>query len=421
LSAAAGATGTARGPGGLPPRRPWNQRRIVLGVTGGIAAYKTVQIARDLTLLGASVDVVLTHAATEFVGAITFEALTGRPAHTCFAGGNGALDHIRIAREADVVCVAPATADFLARAAAGLADDLLTTLLLATRAPVLLCPAMNDGMWAHPLTGANVERLRTVANYSIVGPATGHLAFDEGAGAGRMEDGQTIIEHIGRALEPENPLRGRRIVVTAGPTREPLDPVRVLSNRSSGRMGFAIAAAAWRRGAEVTLISGPATAPLPVGPRIVRVETADEMAAAVRAAIADADALAMAAAPADFRPATVADQKMKKRDRPDSVPLASAPDILMSTRDARPAGMVAVGFALETTDGRASARDKLKSKDLDLIVLNPALEPGAGFDVDTNRVVLIGRDGDETELPLQLKSDVAEAILDRIAAFLAAR
>lgn len=418
MSAAAEATGTARGPGGLTPRRPWKQRRVVLGVTGGIAAYKSVQIARDLTLLGASVDVVLTRSATDFVGTITFEALTGRPAHTGFASGRGALDHIRIAREADVVCVAPATADFLARAAGGLANDLLTTILLATRAPVLLCPAMNDAMWAHGLTGANADRLRDLAGYVLVGPATGHLAFDEGAGAGRMEDGLTIIEHIGRALEPHNALRGRRIVVTAGPTREPLDPVRVLSNRSSGRMGFAIAGAAWRRGAEVTLISGPAMAPLPVGPRIVRVETAEQMAVAVRAAIADADVLAMAAAPADFRPANVADRKIRKRDRPGSVPLEAAPDILMSTRDARPAGMVAVGFALETDDGRASARGKLESKELDLIVLNSTLEPGAGFDVETNRVVLIDREGAELELPLLLKTDVADVILDRIAALL---
>jgi phosphopantothenoylcysteine decarboxylase/phosphopantothenate--cysteine ligase len=389
-------------------------------VTGGIAAYKTVQLARDLTQLGAAVDVIMTESARHFVGAVSYEGVTGRPVHADLLAEGRALAHIRIAREAHAVCVAPATADFLARAAAGRADDLLGAVLLATRAPVLVCPAMNDAMWAHPQTRANAERLAALG-YELVGPGTGPLAWDEGQGPGRMEEPAAILEHIGRALEGENALRGRRVVVTAGPTREAVDPVRVLTNRSSGRMGFALAAAAWRRGADVTLIAGPTEIPPPPGPALVRADSADAMAGAVRAAIADADVLVMAAAIADFRPAAPAAQKIKKRDRPDSIRLESAPDVLAGTLDARPPGLVAVGFALETTDGRANAREKLKAKALDLIVLNPANEAGAGFEVDTNRVVLIDRDGGEEELPLMSKDEVADAVLDRAAACLPVR
>ena len=403
----------------LTPRRPWQGRNILLGVTGGIAAYKSVQIARDLSQLGASVDVILTSSAREFVGAITFEAVIGKPVHSDLVAAGHALDHIRLARHGDVVCVAPATADLLARAAAGRADDLLTAVLLATQAPVIICPAMNDAMWAHPQVQRNAAHLRDVLGYSLVGPGVGALAYGEGAGAGRMEEGSVIIEHIGRALERDSALTGKRIVVTAGPTREPVDPVRVLSNRSSGRMGYAIAAAAWRRGADVLLISGPASVSEPVGCRVERVETAEQMANAVRHAIADADALIMAAAVADFRPASPAQNKIKKSTAVSAIQLEPAPDVLQSTRTQRAQNLKVVGFALETDAHEANARKKLAEKGLDLIVLNDATEPGAGFEVSTNRVTIIHKDSTTAEqLPLLSKDDVADAILDRLAALL---
>jgi phosphopantothenoylcysteine decarboxylase / phosphopantothenate---cysteine ligase len=402
---------------GGPGREPWRGRRVVLGVTGGIAAYKSVQLARDLALRGALVDVVMTRSARAFVGALSFEALTGRPVAGDILAEGHALDHIRLAREADVVCIAPATADFIARAASGRSDDMLAAILLATRAPVLVCPAMNDAMWSHALTQANVERLRETG-YRIVGPATGPLALGEGSGPGRAEEPAVVLEHIGRALGEQPAWTGRRVLVTAGPTREPVDAVRVLSNRSSGRMGFALAAAAWRRGADVTLVAGPTTAPPPVGPALHRVETAEEMRAAVEGNLPSTDLLVMAAAVADFRPVPAAG-KLKKADAPPHLPLEPAPDVLRSTLHARRAGAIIVGFALEIGDGRDYARAKLNDKELDLIVLNSADEPGAGFDVDTNRVTLISRDGGEEVLPQLSKDEVAERVLDRVAPLLA--
>lgn len=405
----------------LTPRRPWRGRRVVLGVTGGIAAYKAAQLARDLTQLGAEVDVVMTRSAQAFVGVVTFEALTGRAVRHDILEPGGALEHIRLAREADVVCVAPATADFLARAATGRGDDLLAAILLATSAPVIVCPAMNDGMWAHPQTQANVRHLRDAIGHEIVGPATGPLAFGEGSGTGRLEELDVIVEHVGRALEGETPLRGRRVVITAGPTREPVDAVRVLSNRSSGRMGYALARSAWRAGADVVLISGPTMLEPPAGPRIRRIETAVEMEAAVREEIAEADVLVMSAAIADFRPAQAASGKIKKAAAPDSIPLEPAPDVLLATREARPEGMIAVGFALETDDARRNARDKLSTKGLDMIVLNEATRPGAGFEVETNQVVILDTEGGEAELPLLPKDEVADEIIDRVASLVQAR
>ena len=401
----------------LTPRRPWQGRKILLGVAGGIAAYKSVQIARDLSQLGAIVDVILTSAARSFVGAVTFEAVIGRPVHSDLIAEGSALDHIKLARNCDVVCVAPATADLLARAASGRADDLLTAVLLATKAPVVLCPAMNDQMWAHPQVQLNAAHVRDVLGYQLVGPGTGALAFGEGVGAGRMEEGSVIIEHIGRALEGDETLRGKRIIVTAGPTREPVDPVRVVSNRSSGRMGYAIASAAWRRGAHVTLISGPTALTEPIGAQVLRVETAEQMAAAVRDAIADADALIMAAAVADFRPAAPATSKIKKSSAISAIELEPAPDILKSTREHRAKDLKVVGFALETDAHEENARKKLTEKGLDLIVLNDATEPGAGFEVSTNKVTLIHKNSTSSEqLPLLSKDEVADAILDRLAA-----
>ncbi len=400
--------------------RPFDGRRILLGVTGGIASYKSAWLARLLTQAGAQVDVVLTRSAREFIGSVTFEALTGRPVHSVLIGDGHALDHITLARSAELVIIAPATADFLARAAHGHADELLSACLLATEAPVLVAPAMNDRMWANPQVQANAAALRQQGRV-VIDPGTGPLASpDEGAGQGRMQEPETIVAHAGRLLEPRGKLYGKRVVVTAGPTREPLDPVRYLSNHSTGKMGVALAAAAWRRGAEVAVIHGPMAAALPaIGICATSVETTQEMADAVRAEIGGADVLVMAAAPADFRPATVAGAKIKKRgNAPEPIALTENADILLTTRDARKLGMIAVGFALETDDLLENAAAKLKTKGLDLIVANSAREAGAGFGYDTNHVTILGKDGVTDALPLLPKTAVADLILDRIEALL---
>jgi phosphopantothenoylcysteine decarboxylase / phosphopantothenate---cysteine ligase len=393
--------------------RPFDERRILLGVTGGIAAYKSAWIARLLSQAGAAVDVVLTRSAAEFIGAITFEALTGRPVYTALIAEGHALDHIKLARGANAVVVAPATADFIARAATGHADELLSACLLATTAPVLIVPAMNDRMWAHHQTRANVAHLREIG-YTVLDPDEGPLAVGEGSGPGRLPEPEAIVAHVARLLEPAGALRGKRLVVTAGPTREPIDPVRFLSNRSSGKMGVAIAAAAWRRGADVRLIAGPLSVPGPTGASVTTVETTEQMRAEVERAIREADALIMAAAPADFRPAAPADQKIKKANAPPAIALEPTPDILASTIASRSKKLVTVGFALETSSALEHGRGKLASKQLDLIVVNDATEPGAGFTVDTNRVTFIDREGRTDEQPLMAKGDVADLILDRV-------
>ena len=355
----------------------------------------------------------MTRAATEFVGAVTFEALTGRPVHTGLFDPGRALHHIELTREASVIVVAPATADFLARAATGQADDLLTACLLAARCPVLLVPAMNDTMWAHGQTRLNVVHLRELG-YGVLEPDEGDLAAGEGQGPGRMPEPETIFAHVGQWLEPRGALAGRRVLVTAGPTREAIDPVRFISNHSSGKMGVAVARAAWRRGAAVDLVAGPLSVSVPAGVSVHDVESTEEMAAAVEQLLPDTDVLVMAAAPADFRPSAPAHAKIKKTSAPESLALAPTPDILQTTRAVRRAGSVIVGFALETGRAIESGRDKLASKDLDLIVVNDATEAGAGFGVDTNRVTLLARDGSEACLPLMSKDEVADAILDRV-------
>lgn len=397
--------------------RPYAGRQIVLGVTGGIASYKAGWLARLLSGAGAAVDVVMTRAATEFVGPVTFEALTGRPVHTDLFESGRALDHIALAKSADLVVVAPATADFLARMAHGFADDLLAAALLATTAPVLLVPAMNDRMWANRQTQQNVAHLRSLG-HTVLEPDEGPLAAGEGSGPGRMPEPEVIFAEIGRLLEPSGVLRGRRVLVTAGPTREPVDPVRFISNRSSGKMGVAIAAAAWRRGADVAIVAGPLEVPVPAAIGLTSVRTAQEMAEAVRAVLPTADVLVMAAAPADFGAADPASTKIKKRDRPSAIALAPTPDILTVTREARRPNAVVVGFALETGNAVAGGREKLAAKDLDLIIVNDATEEGAGFAVDTNRVTIVHRDGREESLGLMPKTEVADHILDRVEALL---
>lgn len=394
--------------------RPFSDRRVLLGVTGGIASYKTVSLARLLAQAGALVDVVMTRSAREFVGAVTFEALTGRPVHVDLIADGHALDHITLAKQNELVIVAPATADFISRAASGRSDDLLTACLLANNSPVLIVPAMNDRMWAHPQTVANVQHLRGLG-YAVLEPGTGPLASpDEGAGQGRMREPEEILAEVARLLEKKGALAGKRVVVTAGPTREPIDPVRFISNRSSGKMGVAIARAAKRRGANVTLIAGPIEVPTPDGIEVVHVELTSEMADAVRSALAGADLLVMAAAPADFRPKSVSDSKIKKSGGVAPIELEQTDDILTSTRAARPEGCIIVGFALETNDVLANATAKLESKGLDFIIANDAKETGAGFGVDTNRVTIVTKGNTQEALPLMSKDAVADAILDRV-------
>jgi phosphopantothenoylcysteine decarboxylase/phosphopantothenate--cysteine ligase len=392
--------------------RPYPGSRILLGVSGGIASYKSAWLARLLVKAGAAVDVVMTPAAQEFVGAITFEALTGRPVHTGLFDPGRALDHIKLARAASAIVVAPATADFLARAAAGQANDLLTACLLAAECPVLLVPAMNDHMWTHPQTANNVVHLRQIG-YEVLEPDEGDLAAGEGSGPGRMPEPEVLFAHVGRVLERKS-LRGKRMVITAGPTREAIDPVRFISNHSSGKMGVALAAAAWRRGADVQLVAGPLSTATPTGVSVESVESTEEMASAIERLLPNADVLVMAAAPADFRPAEPATSKIKKSSSPPAIALAPTPDILLTTKHARRRDAVIVGFALETNDAIASGRGKLAAKALDMIVVNDATEDGAGFGVDTNRVTFLMRDGADEALPLMSKHDVADAILDRV-------
>ena len=394
-------------------------RHVVLGVSGGIAAYKTCTIARRLTEAGADVQVVLTAAGAEFVGPVTFEALTGHPAITSLWQPGRSLDHVRLGRETDLVVVAPATAHLLARVAQGMADDFLTALLLARRGPLLLCPAMNDRMFAHPETQANLALLRS-RGVHVLGPVTGPLARGEGEGPGRMVEPEEIVAHAVRLLRSAPPWTGCRVLVTAGPTRERLDPVRVVTNRSSGRMGFALAREAWLRGADVTLVSGPTALEPPPGVALVRVESTADLSAAVGEALPVTDLLLMAAAPADYRPAQPLERKAKRAEGVVKVELEPTADVLADTRPRRKRGAVIVGFALETGDAAAAARAKLEAKQLDLVVANDATEPGAGPEVATNKVTLIGRDGADA-LPLMGKDEVAVAILDRVAPMLASK
>ena len=388
-------------------------RHVVLGVSGGIACYKSCTLARRLAEAGATVDVVLTASATEFVRPVTFEALTGRPVLTSLWKGGRALAHIGLAKEPDLVIVAPATAHLLARAAMGMADDLLTALLLARTGPILAAPAMNDAMYAHPATTANLKILAQ-RGWHVVGPEIGALAEGPSERPGRMSEPETILTAAARDLGQDRAGKwaGKRVIVTAGPTREHLDPVRVLTNPSSGRMGYALAEAARARGAEVVLVSGPTELPPPEGVATQRVESTEDLARALQSLMQGADALFMAAAPADYRPKTAAKTKRPRGEGSLTLELEPTPDILASLQ--RPKGCVVVGFALETGDGLAQARHKLQDKSLDFVVLNDALEPGAGFEVTTNRVTVLSKGGGQVDLPLLPKRDVAERILDAV-------
>ncbi len=394
----------------------WEGRRVVLGVTGGVAAYKAVLLARELSLRGALVDVIMTRGAREFVGAATFEAVTRRPVRTSLWERDAALDHVTVADRADLVLIAPATAHVIARLAAGIADDLLTALVLAAPGPIVIAPAMNDEMHADPVTASNIAMLRD-RGWEIVGPAVGPLAEGPSARPGRMVEPNEIIARAERVLYGPGPMHGLNVVITAGPTREPIDPVRFVSNRSSGKMGYRLAEAAWRRGAEVTLVSGPSSEVPPAGVRTVFVETTAEMAAAVLAEIEDADVLVMAAAPSDFRPSVVRDAKVPRAAGGFTLAFDSTDDILEMTLPHRHAGLTTVGFALETGAALERGRAKLSRKQLDMIVINDALEKGAGFDVDTNAVTILDCLGGEQHVSIRSKAAVANAILDAVEAY----
>jgi len=394
-----------------------NGKHIILGVTGSIAAYKVAELARNLTLGGAIVDVIMTAAAQRFVGAATFQALTGRPvlADMWALPEDGVVGHVSLGQHADLLVIAPATANTIARLAAGLCDDLLTTTALATTAPILIAPAMNPHMYEHPATQANLALLRQ-RGVTILEPAYGRMA-EPVIGRGRLPE-PAIIESEIRALLGRTcgPLRGRRVVVTAGGTHEPIDPVRFIGNRASGRMGYAIAAAARDRGASVTLISGPATAQPPAAVTLIRVETALDMQREVVSAIASADLLIMNAAVADFRPATASEHKIKKGDDEElTIRLVRNPDILASIAHRR--DLVKIGFAAETHDLLTYAREKLERKGLDMIVANEAVASIGAGDI---QMILIDAQGVE-RLPQLPKPVAAERLIDAIIERFAAR
>ncbi|MBM4187366.1 MAG: bifunctional phosphopantothenoylcysteine decarboxylase/phosphopantothenate--cysteine ligase CoaBC [Gemmatimonadetes bacterium] len=391
----------------------WANRHVVVGVTGGIACYKSCYLVRRLVEAGAQVDVILTRGAAEFVTPVTFEALTGRPVFSSLWEPGRALAHVQLGRSADLFIVAPATAHTLARIRHGFADDFLTAAVLAAQCPVVLAPAMNDAMFAAPPTVENVAELRS-RGMTVVGPEGGPLAEGAADRPGRMSEPDTILAYARRAVASASPLVGRRVVVTAGPTRESLDPVRVITNRSSGKMGYRLAEAAWQRGANVLLISGPSGEAVPIGVEFEAIESTADLHGAVQRALPAADVLIMAAAPADYRPSESTPTKRPRQQGPVSLSFEPTVDILVATQPDRKPGAVVVGFALETGLDLGKAKAKLERKGLDFVVGNDALEPGAGFEVDTNRVLVLGRDGFRREFPLASKSVVAEQILDLV-------
>jgi phosphopantothenoylcysteine decarboxylase/phosphopantothenate--cysteine ligase len=396
-------------------------RELILGVTGSIAAYKAVLLLRELTRLGAGVTVVPTANAGRFVAPLTWRTLSGRaPLTDLFDPATpDAVEHVALAGRAHALVVAPATANLLAKAAHGIADDFLTTLLLAVRCPVLMAPAMDGGMWEHPAVRHAVRTLRE-RGVTVIEPESGPLASGL-VGAGRLPETETILEALRRLLAPAPDLRGDRVLVTSGPTREPIDPVRYLSNRSSGKMGHAIALCALRRGAEVVLISGPTRLPPPAGAVYVPVETAEEMRLAVLQHLDTATLVLKAAAVADYRVKLPASSKIKSsKDQETTLTLSPNPDILREVA-ARKGERFVVGFAAETDDVRRNALAKLAAKGIDLLVVNDVSQAGIGFESDDNQVTLLDPAGGAIELPRMSKQKVADAILDRVLVLRAAR
>lgn len=386
---------------------------VVLGVTGGIAVYKACELLRLLQKRGIDVFVVMTQNACRFVAPLTFETLSGHPVavDTFDRPQTWEVEHIALAKRADLFLIAPATANIMGKMACGIADDMLSTTVMATRAPVLVAPAMNTGMWENAAVQQNVKTLRA-RGVEIVAPVSGHLACGDN-GAGKLEDVAVIAERACEMLFAKRDMEGLRVMVTAGPSREALDPVRYISNRSSGKMGYAIAQAAQKRGAEVTLLSGPVAIEAPQGVKLVPFTTTQELLDRASELAQEQDLLIQAAAPADYRAKEIAPQKIKKQGgEPMTFTLVENPDVAATLGKAKRSGQVFVGFAAETNDILAHARDKLARKNLDMIVANDVTRPGAGFDVDTNIVTLITKDGQEA-LPMMSKAEVAQRILDR--------
>lgn len=385
---------------------------VVLGVTGGIAVYKACELLRLLQKRGIDVFVVMTQNACRFVAPLTFETLSGHPVavDTFDRPQTWEVEHIALAKRADLFLIAPATANIMGKMACGIADDMLSTTVMATRAPVLVAPAMNTGMWENAAVQQNVKTLRA-RGVEIVAPVSGHLACGD-SGAGKLEDVAVIAERACKLLFAKKDMEGLRVMVTAGPSREALDPVRYISNRSSGKMGYAIAQAAQKHGAEVTLLSGPVAIEVPQGVKLVPFTTTQELLDRASELAQEQDLLIQAAAPADYRAKEVAPQKIKKQGgEPMTFTLVENPDVAATLGKAKRSGQVFVGFAAETNDVLAHARDKLARKNLDMIVANDVTRPGAGFDVDTNIVTLITKDGQEA-LPMMSKAEVAQRILD---------
>ncbi len=388
-------------------------KQIVLGVTGGIAAYKACSLCSQLKKAGAQVYVILTKNACQFVTPLTFETLSNHPAVTdTFARPETwEVEHVALAKRADLFVIAPATANILAKMACGIADDMLSTTVLATRAPILVAPAMNTGMWENEATQANVRLLKS-RGVHFVGPEGGYLACGD-SGAGRMSEPDRIAAVIDEMLHPKRDMEGVQLLVTAGPTQERIDPVRYITNRSSGKMGYAIAEAAAKRGALVTLVTGPVNLETPDKVNAVRILSTQELYDAMTELCRENDIVVQAAAPADFTPASVAEQKIKKQGDGDlTLVLRQTPDVAAKVGQLKRAGQVLVGFAAETQDVLKNAQGKLKKKNLDMIVANDVTAPGAGFDVDTNIVTFVTKGNTET-LPCLPKSQVAEELLDR--------
>ena len=391
-------------------------REVVLGVTGGIAAYKAAEVVSRLRKMGVNVHVIMTKSAAEFVQPLTFETLSNNPVVTDTFDRRAPweVEHIALAKRAEVFVIAPATANILAKMASGIADDMLSTTVLATKAPVLVAPAMNTGMWTAEATRHNMEILRG-RGVHVVGPDAGFLACGD-TGSGRMSEPAEIVEAIAALLCPKTDMAGLKVMITAGATRERLDPVRYMTNDSSGKMGFALAEAARERGAEVTVVAGSTTAKEPVGVNIVRIESTRELLAAVTERAEAMDVIIQAAAPADYRFARQYDQKLKKQEgAPLVLELVENPDVAAAVGQMKHPGQTLVGFAAETENLLANARRKLEKKNLDMIVANDVSKPGAGFNVDTNIATLLTREG-ATECPLQQKSQLAHTILDHVMA-----
>jgi phosphopantothenoylcysteine decarboxylase / phosphopantothenate---cysteine ligase len=392
-------------------------RHVVLAVTGGIAAYKAVEVCRRLVDAGTHVAPILTDDAQRFVGALTFSALASEPARTSLFEGPDPIPHTTIGRRADLIVVAPATAKVIGKYTHGISDDLVTATLLATRAPVVLAPAMHTEMWEHASVQENLAVLRE-RGVHVVDPEEGRLAGGD-TGPGRLADPARIVAAAAGVLAGTGDLAGVRVLVTAGGTREPIDPVRFVGNRSSGKMGYALAERAARRGAAVTLVTTIDRPMEASGIAVERVETADDMARSVLSRFADADVVVMAAAVADFRPKAVADEKLKKRDGVPEVVLEPTPDVLALLGERKQARQLLIGFAAETERVEEHAAEKMAAKHVDLMVANDVSAPDAGFEVDTNRAILLYSSGSREETPLLDKRELADLLLDRVAAVLA--